>query len=142
MRAVKVPHLEGGGTGPRMEFCVNWDGPIAMVPCLQQGNIYKKRKVRARRDQKFIPLVGTITQVTCAGRQKTPSRGRRYRAKNGKLSKLGWTYRHGNVLVPRKYLCQIEATGMERPEMYSASRCNNPIYLCRPSKYPVSIDAV
>ena len=165
---------------------------------------YTKRKLRVWRDQKCIPLVGAIPPLTCAGRQNTPSRGRRYRAQNGKLRKLGRTYRHGTVFAPRKYLhqkeatvwrdqkciplvgaiphlpvravkiprleggsigprtesCvnsgtdlspvfaprkylyQKEATGMERPEMYSASRCNNPTYLCGPSKYPVSREAV
>ena len=178
-----------------------------MVPCLHQANIYTKRKLRVWRDQKCIPLVGAITPLTCAGRQNTPSRGRQYRAQNGKLRKLGRTYRHwyrvctkeiftpkgsygygenqkciplvgaitpltcagrqntpsrgrqyraqngklrklgrtylhGTVFAPRKYLHQKEATGMERPEMYSASRCNNPTYLCGPSKYPVSREAV
>ena len=61
---------------------------------------------------------------------------------NGKLPKLGRTYRHGTVFAPRKYLYQKEATGMERPEMYSASRCNNPTYSSGPSKYPVSMEAV
>ena len=142
MRAVKIPHLEGGGIGPRTESCLNWDGPIAMAPCLHQGNIYTKRKLRAWRDQKCIPLIGAITPLICAGRQSTPSRLMRYRAKTGKLRKLGQTYRQSTVLAPRKYLYQMEATGKERPEMYSASRCNNPTYLCGPSKYPVSIDAV
>ena len=193
--------------GPRTESCLNWDGPIAMVPCLRQGNIYTKRKLRAWRDQKCIPLVGAITPLTCTGRQNTPSRGRRlgprtesclnwegpvavvpclhqgniytkrklrtgmerlemYFAsrcnnptylcgpskypvsrgvvwtKNGKLPKLGRTYRHGTVFAPRKYLYQKKATGMERPEMYSASMCNNPTYLCGPSKYTVSREAV
>ena len=64
--------------GPRMESCLNWDGPITIVPCLHQGNIYTKRKLRAWRDQKYIPLVGAITPPTCAGRQNTPSRGRRF----------------------------------------------------------------
>ena len=59
-----------------------------------------------------------------------------------KLRKLGRTYRHVTVFAPRKYLHQKEATGMERPEMYSASRCKNPTYLCGPSKYPVSREAV
>ena len=77
MGAVIILRLEGGSIGPRTECLVNWDGPVAMVPCLYQGNIYKK-----------------------------------------------------------------EATGMERPEMYSVSRCNNPTYLCGPSKYPVSSEAV
>ena len=72
----------GRRSWPRMESCLNWDGPIAIEPCLYQGNIYTKRKLRAWRDQKCIPLVGAITQLTCAGRQNTPSRWRRYRAQN------------------------------------------------------------
>ena len=63
-------------------------------------------------------------------------------AQNGNLPKLGRTYRHGTVFAPRKYLCQKEATGMERPEMYSASRCNNPTYLCGPLKYSVFMEAI
>ena len=142
MRAVIIPRLEGGSIGPRRESLVNWDGPIAIVPCLHQGNIYIKRKLRVWTDQKCIPLVGAITPLNCAGRHIIPSRGRQYRTKNGKFRKLGWTYGHGTVFAPRKYLYQKEATGMERQEMYSVSRCNNPTYLCGPSKYPVSRKAV
>ena len=91
-----------------------------MVPCLHQGNIFTKRKLRAWRDQECISLVGAITPLICAGRQNTPSRLMRYRAKTGNLRKLGRTYRHGTVLPPRKYLYQKEATGMDRAEMYSA----------------------
>ena len=138
MRAVKIPCLEGGRLSPSTESCINYDGPISMAPCLQQGNIYIKSKLRVWRDQKCIPLVGAITPLNCAGRHNTPSRGRQYRAQNGKLGKLGRTYGHGTVFAPRKYLYQKEATGMERPEMYSVSRCNNPTYLCGPLKYPVS----
>ena len=142
MRAVIIPRLEGGRIGPRTESLVNWDGPMAMVPCLHQGNIYTKRKLRVWRDQKCIPLVGAITLLNCGGRHNTPSRGRQYRAQNGMFGKLGRTCGHGTVFVPRKYLYQKEATGMERPEMYSVSRCNNPTYHCGPSKYPVSSEAV
>ena len=109
-----------------------------MVPCLHQGNIYTKRKLRVWRDQKCIPLVGAKAILNCASRQNSQSRLMRYRAKTGKLRKLGETYRFGTVFAPRQYLYQKEATGMERPEMHSASRCNNPTYLCGPSKYPVS----
>ena len=139
MRAVIIPCLEGGSIGPRTESLVNWDGPMAMVPCLHKGNIYTKMKLRVWRDPKCIPLVGAITPLTCAGRhnctvyaprkylyQNTPSRGRQNRALNRNFGKLGRTYGHGTVFAPRKYLCQKEATGMERPEMYSVSRCNNP----------------
>ena len=142
MRAVKIPGLEGGSIGPRTPSWVNWDGPKAMVPCLHKGNIYTKRKLRVWRNQKCIPLVGAINPLTCASRQSTPSRGKQYRAQNGKLHKLGQTYIHGTVFAPRKYLYQKEAKGMEKPEMYSTNRCNNLTYLCRPSKYPVSREAV
>ena len=127
---------------PRTESLVNCDGPISMVPCLHQGNIYTKRKLRVWRDQKCIKLVGSITPLTCAGRQNTPSRGRQNRPQNGKLGKFGRKYGHGTVLALRKYLYQKEATGMDRPEMLSANRCNNPTYLCGSSKYPVSREAV
>ena len=79
--------------------------------------------------------VGAITPLTCAGHQNTPSRGRQYRAQNGKLGKLGRTYGHGTVFAPSKYLYEEEAMGMEKPEIHSASRCNNPTYLCGPLKY-------
>ena len=82
MRAVIILRLEGGSIGPGTECLVNWDGPVAMVPCFYHGNIYTKRKLRVRRDKKCIPLVGAITTLTCAGRQNTPSRGRQYRAEN------------------------------------------------------------
>ena len=109
---------------------------MAMVPCLHQGNIYTKRKLRVWRDLKCIPLVGAIIPLTWAGRQSTPSPRGQYRAQNGKLGKLGRKYGHGTVLALRKYLYQKEATGMERPEMHSANRCNNPTYLGGSSKYP------
>ena len=142
MPAIKIPRLEGGSIGPRTESLVNRDGPMAMVPCLHQGIIYTKRKLRVLRDQKCIPLVSVITSFNCASRHNTPSLGRQYTVQNGKFGKLGQTYGHGTVFAPRKYLYQKEATGMERPEMYSVSRCNNPTYLCGPPKYPVSREAV
>ena len=80
--------------------------------------------------------------LNCAVRYNTPSRGRQYKTQNGKFGKLGRTYGHGTVFAPRKYLYQKEATGMERPEMYSVSRYINPTYLCGPSIYPVSREAV
>ena len=139
MRVVKIPRLEGGSIGPRTESWVNCDEPISMVPCLYQGNIYTKRKLRVWTDQKCIALVGAITPLTCAVRQNTPFRRRLHRAQNGKLCKLGRKCGHGTVLALRKYLYQKEATGMERPEMHSANR---PTYLCWSSKHPVSREAV
>ena len=142
MQAVKLPRLKRGDIGSRMETCVNWGGPIAMVPCLHQGSIYIKRKLRVCRDQKCILLVGTKTTLTCAGRQATPSQKSRYRPESGILRKLGWIYRQGPVFAPKQYLYQKEATEIERPEMYSPCRSKNPSYLCRPSNYPVSRESV
>ena len=142
MRAVKIPHLEGGSIEPRFESFVNCDGPISMVPCLHQENIYTKRKLRVWIGQKSIQFIGAITPLNCAGRHNIQSQRRKYTAQKGKFGKLGRTYGHGTVFAQRKYLYQKEATGMERPEMYSDNRCNNPTYLCGPSKYPVSSKAV
>ena len=125
VRAVKLPRLKGVVIGPRAEPCVNWGGSIAMVPCLHQGNIYIKRKLQEWRDQKRIPLVVPKTPVTCAGRQTTPSLESRHRPENGNLLTFGWTNCHGTICEPRQYLYQKEATGMERPEMYSPTRCKN-----------------
>ena len=88
LRAVKIPRLEKDGIGPRTESCVICYFPIIMVPCLHQGNIYTKRKLRVWRDSKCIPLVGAKTILTYAVRQNTPSRWTRYRAQNGKLRNL------------------------------------------------------
>ena len=60
-----------------------------MVPCLPQSNVHIKRKLRLKRVQKCIPLVGANTALTCASLQTTPSHVRRYRAENGNLQKLG-----------------------------------------------------
>ena len=113
-----------------------------MVPCLYQGNIYIKRELGEWRDQKCIPLVGAKSRLTCGGYQTTLSEGRRYRAENRNLRKFGRILRLGTVCSPRQYLYQKTPRGMESPEMYSFSRCKNPSYLCWPSNYPVSREAV
>ena len=113
-----------------------------MVPCLHRGNIYIKRELGEWRDQKYIPLVGAKPRLTCGGSQTTLSEGRRNRAENGNMRKLGRINRLGSVFTPRQYLYQKGARGMDRPEMYSFSRCKNPSYLCWPSNYPVSREVV
>ena len=87
VRAVNLSRLKGDGIRPRTETCVNWGGSIALIPCLHQGNIDIKRELGVCRDKKCIPLVGAKTPLTCAGRQTTPSQGRRNGAENGNLRK-------------------------------------------------------
>ena len=125
VQAVKQPRLKGVGIGLTMETCENWDESTATAPCLYQGNTYIKRKLRVWRDQKHIPLVSAKIACRCAGRQTNQTQGSRYRAENGNLRKLGWTYRHGTVFAPKQYLYVNKATGMERPEMYFPGRCEN-----------------
>ena len=139
--AVKVPRRKCGGIVPRREICVYWGGPTTILPSLHQGNIYIKRNLRVWIVRKCIFLLGAKTPLTFAGRQSTPSQGRRYRVEKGNLRILGWTYRHGTVFSPRQYIYQMETTGMESPEMHLPSWCKNPTYLCGPSKYPVSREA-
>ena len=108
MRAVKIPRLDGGSIGPSTESCINCDGPISMIPCLHQGNIYIKRKLWVWRDQKCIPLVSAIIPLTCAGRQNTPSRGRQYRAQYGSCINCDGPismvpcWHQGNIYIKRK----------------------------------------
>ena len=113
-----------------------------MVPCVHQGKIYIKRQPGVWRVHNCIPLVGAKIPLTFGGSQTTLSEGRRYMAENGNLRKLGRIYRLGAVFASRQYLYQKTAMGMERPEMYSFSRCKNRTYLSGPSNYPVSREAV
>ena len=138
VQAGKLPRLMGGGIGPRTEACVNLGGPIAIEPCLHQGNVYIKRKLRVWRAQKSIHVVGAETLLPCSGQETIPSHGGWNRAENGNLRKYGWTYRHGTVFALRQYLYPKESTGMERSEMYSTNRCRNHTYLCGPANYRVS----
>ena len=50
--------------------------------------LYQKEAIGMERPE-IIPLVGAITPLNSASRHNTPSRGRQYRAQNGKFGKLG-----------------------------------------------------
>ena len=104
-----------------------------MVPSLHQSNVYIKRKLRVWRVQKCIPLVGAQPSLTCAGLQTTTSHVSQYRAENGNFRKFGSPFHHGTVFVPKQCFDQKEAMGMERPKMYSSSRCKYRTYLCGPA---------
>ena len=97
---------------------------------MHEGNVYIKRKLKVWRDQKYIPLVGAKTALTCAVRKTTPSHVSQYRAKNGDLRKCGSTFRHGTVFAPKQCVYQEEATGMESPQMHSSYQCKDRTYLC------------
>ena len=112
-----------------------------LVWTYRHGTMFAPRKILHQKEatgmtaQKCISVVGSKSPLTCVGRQSTVCQGRQYRGGNGNLRKFGCTYGHGTVFAPRQYLHQKEATGMESPEMYFASRSKKPSYLCGPSSY-------
>ena len=128
----------GGSISPRMEICEILDLPIPMVPRLHHSNGYIKRKIRAWRVQKCIALVGADTVLITAWPQSTPFNGRWYRAPNGNMRNFGSTNPHGTAFVPKKWLYQKEATGMESSKLYHPSRCKYRTYLCVETNYPIS----
>ena len=138
MRDCKLPSLMCVSTGPRTKIYGNPGLPFAMVPYLNQSNVYIKRKLQVWRVHKCIPLVSAKTALTCAGLQTTPFHISKYRAENGNLRKSESTFGHSTVFAPKQCLYQKETTGMESPKMTSSSRCKNRTYLCGTPNYPVS----
>ena len=136
VRAYKLFHLIWGSIEPRMEIYVHSGLPISMVPCLHQSNVNIKRKLTVWRARKCIPLIGAETALTCTGLQTTPVHGGKYSAENGNLRKFRSIYRHGTMFVPKQYLYQKKAKGMESPKMYSTRLCWNRTYLYWPANYP------
>ena len=72
-----------------MEIYGVWGLPIAMVPCLHNGNDYIKRKLRVCRTQKCSLLVGANTEPTGTGLQTTPFHTAPYRADIGNYEVWG-----------------------------------------------------
>ena len=75
LRSRKVPRFTGGSIGHRMERCETSALPIPMLPRLHQSNGYIKRKLRARRVQNCIVLVGADIVLTSAWKQSIPFHG-------------------------------------------------------------------
>ena len=96
LRGSKVPRFMWGSIESRMEICETSSLPFPMLPRLHKSNGYIKRKLRARRVQKCIDLVGADTVLTTAWKQSTPFHGG-YRTQNSNMRKFGPTYPH----VPR-----------------------------------------
>ena len=107
---------------PRVQICGNSGLPFAMVPCLHQSNLYKKRKLPEWRAQKCNPYFGAESPLRITGLQTTRFYAAPYRANCANLWKLGATFRYGTV----QSLYEKEATGIESPKMKSLFRCRKP----------------
>ena len=106
------------------------------------SNGYIKTKLRVWRAQKCIALVRVETILTSAGSLTTPFYGWQYTAENGNMRKFVPTNSHGTAFVPKQWLYQKEATGMESSKIYYPSLCRNSTYQCGAANYPVSWEAV
>ena len=89
--------------------------------------------------QKFFPLVGAKSALTCAGPQTSPSHVRQYISENGNLEKSGPSFRQGAVFAPKQCLCQKEARAMESSKMYSSSQCKNALTCAGSQTTPSSV---
>ena len=134
----KLPSFMEGSIGPRTEIYETSGQPIPMVQRLHQSNGYIKRKLRAWRVQKCIPIVGANTALTSAGPQTTPFHREQYRAQNGKMRKFEPTNPPCTAYAPNQWLYQKEATGMESSKMYCPSQCRYRTYQCGAANYPAS----
>ena len=94
---------------PTVQNCENLGIAIAMVPCLQQWNVYMKRKLRVCSAQKCKPCFGAKSPLPSTDLQRTLFHAAPYRADSTKLREFGDSYRHGNVFAPMKCLYQKEA---------------------------------
>ena len=82
VRALLFPMFRTLSIGPSIENCGNSGEPNAMVPCLHQGNVYIKRKLRVWSDQKCNLLVGANTASTNTGPQTSHVSYTQYMAGN------------------------------------------------------------
>ena len=112
LRASKLPGFVYRRMCSRMEIWENWGLPISKVPCLHQGNVYIKRKLRVWGDKKCNRCVGVENALVVTGLQTTRVRLSPYLVENGNLGKLGATYLQGTVFAPRQCLYQKEAARM------------------------------
>ena len=127
-----------GNIGSRKKICETSGRKVPMVPCLNQSNDYMKRKLREWRFQKCIGLVGADIVLISAGPQITSCHGGLYRVQKGNMQIFGPTNPHGTVFVPKQWLYEEEATGMESSKMYCPGRCRYRTYQCGAAIYPVS----
>ena len=92
--------------------------PIDMVPCLNQCNVYIKRKLRVWRAQICDFLVSAKTAPTRTSQQTTPCLVASFLVSIRNFQNFGATYRHGNVFAPMK--CYI----VRKLRVWRAQKCN------------------
>ena len=100
-----------------MQICGNSGLPFAEVPCLNQCNLYMKRKIREWRTQKFKPCFGAEIPLRSTGLQTTRFYAAPYKAVSANLRKHGASFRRGTVFAPLQSTYEKDATGMENPKL-------------------------
>ena len=118
VRGRKLPRFMGGSIGSTTEICETSGRKIPKVLHFHQCIGYIKSKLRVRKVQKCIALVGEDTVVTSAWLQTTRFDGGECKAQNGNRRNFGPTNPHGTAFAPKQWLYEKEATGMESSKMY------------------------
>ena len=131
--------ISWGGIGLRTENLLKLGRTYRHGTMYAAGKyLYAKKATSIERTKMYSSSRWRNLTYLCGSAKLLCLIGGQYRVENGNLHKLGLTYHHGIVFAQKKYLYPKEATGMERPEMYSTSWCKNPTYLCGPANYPLS----
>ena len=81
-----------------MQICGNLGLPFAMVPCLNQCNVYIKRKLRECRARKCNPCFDAKSPLHNTSLQTTWFNAASYRADSTNLRKFEATFHNGTVL--------------------------------------------
>ena len=137
--ASKLPRLIWGGNGPRTKIWVDlspWYSVYTKTMFIWKGSYgYGESK------NVFLFSVQK-PHLPVRSCKLPPSHVQQYMADNRNLRKPGSSFTHGTVFAPKHCLYQKEATSMERPKMYSSSRCKNHNYQCGPANYPIWCESV
>ena len=118
VRAIKLPGFMQHRIGPSVQICGNSGLPFVEVPCLQQCNIYMKRKLQEWRTQKCNACFGAESLLRSTDLQTTRFQAAPYIAIIVNLRKLGASFPRGTVIAPLQSTYVKEGTGW-RPQ-----KCN------------------
>ena len=88
-----------------------------MVPCLHQGNVNIKRKLRVWGAYKCNPFASAINPLAVTGPQSSGYDTPPYILDVGNFEKFGATYRHGTVFAPKQCSYEKKAKGEESLKM-------------------------
>ena len=134
----KLPRIMGCSIVPRMEICgtsrpTNPHG-TAFSP---KQWLYGKEATGIESSKMHCPSRCRYRTYQCVA-ANYPVTWWLCRVQNGNMRNFGSTNLHGTAFVPKQWLYEKEATGMESSKMYFSSWCRYRTYQRVAANYPVS----